>query len=237
MSRSKKQNGAKGIAGRAWSLLWKIVLVFCLITIIQVVALRFFNPPFTARMAWRWLHCRLTGANYEQPMYRWRQLDEISPYMRKAVLAGEDQRFLSHHGFDFTELRQAGRDFLLAERMRGASTITMQAARTVFLWPARTWPRKIAEAYYTVLLELVLSKERIFEVYLNTVHWGRGIMGAEAASQRYFSTGSSSLTRSQAALLAAILPNPTEWSPISPSDYVRERKLTIMKAMASMPLL
>ncbi len=237
MSLATKHKGVKQIVRWACSLLLKILLVFCLLTMVQVVLLRFFDPPFTARIAWSWLHSKVTTKQYQRFVYHWRQLSEISPHLRKAVLSGEDQRFLSHHGFDFAELRQAGRDFLMAERTRGASTITMQTARTVFLWPARSWLRKIAEAYYTVLLELILSKERILEIYLNTVHWGIGIMGAEAASQKYFSTNSISLTRSQAALLAAILPNPNRWSPTSPSNYVRKKQKKIMKEMVSMPLL
>jgi monofunctional biosynthetic peptidoglycan transglycosylase len=237
LSRSKKQKSVKRIVGWGWRFLLKILLIFSLLTIVQVLLLRFLDPPFTAGMAWSWLQSKLATKHYERPIYHWRQLGEVSPHLRKAVLAGEDQRFLSHHGFDFTELRQAGRDFLMAERTRGASTITMQVARTVFLWPGRSWLRKIAEAYYTVLIEIFLSKQRIFEIYLNTVHWGRGIMGAEAASRKYFSTSSFSLTRSQAALLAAILPNPTKWSPINPSEYVRERQKRIMKEMVRMPLL
>jgi monofunctional biosynthetic peptidoglycan transglycosylase len=237
LARFKQQRGIKRIIGWAWRFLFKILFLFCLLTIVEVVLVRFLDPPFTVRMAWSWLHSKLTTEDYEKPVYRWRQLEEISPHLRRAVLAGEDQRFLSHHGFDFTELQQAGRDFLLAERIRGASTITMQAARTVFLWPARTWWRKIAEAYYTVLLELIVNKQRILEIYLNTVHWGKGIMGAEAASQIYFSTSAYSLSPSRAALLAAILPNPTEWSPVSPSAYVRERQKWILKAMPRMPLL
>ena len=188
-------------------------------------------------MAWSCFQSKVTTKHYKRPFYHWRKLEETSPHLRKAVLAGEDQRFLSHHGFDFTELSEAGRDFLTAERTRGASTITMQVARTVFLWPGRSWLRKIAEAYYTVLIEIFWSKERIFEIYLNTVHWGTGIMGAEAASRKYFFTGSFSLTPSRAALLAAILPNPTKWSPVNPSEYVRERQKRIMKEMVRMPLL
>ena len=237
MSRSKKQKSVKRIVGWAWRFLVKTLLIFSLLTISQVVLLKFFDPPFTAGMAWSWLRGKLAAKQYERPVYHWRQLREISPHLKKAVLAGEDQRFLSHHGFDFTELRQAGRDLLMAERTRGASTITMQVARTVFLWPSRSWLRKITEAYYTVLIEVILSKQRIFEIYLNTVHWGRGIMGAEAASQTYFSTSSFSLTRSRATLLAAILPNPTKWSPINPREYVRERQERIMKEMARMPLI
>jgi len=237
LSRFRKQKSIKRTIGWFWRSCAKILLIFSLLTIAQVVLLRFFDPPFTAGMAWSWLHSKLATKRYERPVYHWRQLERISPHLRTAVLAGEDQRFLSHHGFDFTELRQAGSDFLIAERTRGASTITMQVARTVFLWPTRSWSRKIAEAYYTVLLEIVLSKQRIFEIYLNTVHWGRGIMGAEAASQTYFSTSAFSLTHSRAALLAAILPNPTKWSPINPSEYVKERQERIMKEMATMPLI
>ena len=203
----------------------------------QVVALRFFDPPFTASMAWSFFQSKLAAKQHKKPKYQWRQLDEISPYLRKAVLAGEDQRFLSHHGFDFTELGEASKDFLMKKRLRGASTITMQVARTVFLWPDRSWLRKIAEAYYTVLIEIVWSKERIFEIYLNTVHWGKGTMGAEAASKKYFSTSSFSLTPYQAALLAAILPKPNTWSPINPSSHVRERQKRIIKEMVKMPLL
>ena len=214
----------------------KILLIFFFLTIVQVLLLRFLDPPFTARMAWSWLQSKVATKHYKTPIYHWRQLEEISPHLRKAVLAGEDQRFLSHHGFDFTELSQAGKEFLTAKRTRGASTITMQVARTVFLWPGRSWLRKIAEAYYTVLIEIFWSKKRIFEIYLNTVHWGTRIMGTEAASRKYFFTSSFSLTRSRAALLAAILPNPTKWSPINPREYVRERQKRIMKEMVRMPL-
>jgi monofunctional biosynthetic peptidoglycan transglycosylase len=221
----------------SWRFLLKIVFILCILTILQVFLLRFLDPPVTVRMAWGLLHHKIAAKQYERPLYYWRQLEEISPYLKKAVLAAEDQRFLSHHGFDFTELSQAMRDLLTAERTRGASTISMQVARTIFLWPGRSWFRKIAEAYYTVLIELMWSKERIFEVYLNTVHWGKGIMGAEAASRRYFHTSSTSITASQAALLAAILPNPTKWTPIQPSKYVRERQKEIMRQMVRMPLL
>ena len=237
MSQSKKQKSVKRILGWGWKFFLKVLFTFLILTIVQILLLRFLDPPFTVRMAWSWFQSKLTAKNYKRAIYQWRELEEISSHLRKAVLAGEDQRFLSHHGFDFTELTQAGKDFLKAKRLRGASTITMQVARTVFLWPGRSWLRKIAEAYYTVLIEILWSKERIFEIYLNTVHWGKGIMGAEAASKKYFFTSSFSLTLYQAALLAAILPNPTRWSPINPSKYVRERQKRIMKEMIRMPIL
>lgn len=237
LAQSKKQKGVKRVVGWSRRFVLQVLCIFLIVTIVQVVVLRFFDPPFTARMAWSWLQSKLASKQHKKPKYQWRQLDEISPYLRKAVLAGEDQRFLSHHGFDFTELSEASKDFLTDKRLRGASTITMQVARTVFLWPCRSWLRKIAEAYYTVLIEIVWSKERIFEIYINTVHWGKGIMGAEAASKKYFSTSSFSLTPYQAALLAAILPKPNTWSPINPSRHVRERQKRIMKEMVKMPLL
>ena len=214
---------------------WTLFIV-CLLTVLQVVSLRFMNPPFTAVMVLNWI--RHSGAaRHYQPKSAWQALKKISPHLRKAVLAGEDQRFLSHHGFDFKELNQAIKDMALKKGARGASTITMQVARTVFLWPNRSWLRKAAEAYYTVLIEIFWSKERILEVYLNTVDWGSGLMGAEAASKKYFSRTSARLSRPQAALLAAILPNPDKWSPTNPSAYVSMRQKTILRDMKIMPLL
>ncbi len=230
------QKSVKGILRWSWRFLLKVVFILGILTMLQVFLLRFLDLPVTVRVAWSLLQHKIAAKQYEKPLYHWRELEEISPYLKKAVLAAEDQRFLSHHGFDFTELNQAVRDFLTAERTRGASTISMQVARTVFLWPGRSWFRKIAEAYYTVLIELMWSKERIFEMYLNTVHWGKRIMGAEAASRKYFHTSSTNITASQAALLAAILPNPTKWTPIKPSKYIRERQKEIMRQMVRMPL-
>jgi len=166
----------------------------------------------------------------------WRPLNEIAPHIRKAVLAGEDQRFLSHNGFDFTEINEAMRDMVSKKGFRGASTISMQTARTVFLWPARSLLRKILEAYYTLLLEIFWTKERILEIYLNTVDWGKGIMGVEAASRTYFHISSAHVSRRQAALLAAILPSPHRWSPTNPSPYVLKRQRRILKEINKMPL-
>ena len=226
-----------GIIRWSWVFLLKVVFILCILTLLEVLVLRFLDPPVPVRMAWSFLQHKFAAKPYEKPLYHWRELEEISPYLKKAVLAAEDQRFLSHHGFDFTELNQAVRDLLTDERTRGASTISMQVARTVFLWPGRSWFRKIAEAYYTVLIELIWSKQRILEMYLNTVHWGKGIFGAEAASRKYFHTSAANITASQAALLAAILPNPTKWTPVNPRKYIRERQKEIMRQMVGMPLL
>ncbi len=216
-------------------LLKGLLLVWAL-TVIQILVVRFVNPPFTAVMAWQWVK---GGGSYKMHNLRetWRSLHLVSPYLRKAVLAGEDQRFLDHHGFDFAELGHAVRDLLLQRGVRGASTITMQVARTIFLWPERSWLRKGAEAYYTLLIEIFWDKERILETYLNTVDWGTGIMGAEEAARRYFHASCGRLNPSQAALLAAILPNPHRWSPVHPNSRVLERQKRILRDMKRMPLI
>lgn len=215
--------------------MWTLFVLWILTTIL-VFSLRFVNPPFTFMTAWNWIRHNETKRHY-QPKTHWRPLKKISPHLRKAVLAGEDQRFLSHRGFDFTELNQAIKEMAISKGTRGASTLTMQVARTVFLWPKRSWLRKAAEAYYTVLIEVFWSKERILEIYLNTVDWGSGLMGAEAASSEYFNRSSSSISPHQAALLAAILPNPDKWSPTRPSAWVLMRQKRILKDMKTMPLL
>lgn len=213
-----------------------VVFGLLILTILQVFCLRFVNPPFTVMTGWNWIRYGDTKRDYH-PERLWRRLKEISPHLRRAVLAGEDQRFLSHHGFDFTELNQAIKNMALRRGARGASTLTMQVARTVFLWPRRSWLRKGAEAYYTVLIEIFWSKERILEIYLNTVDWGAGLMGAEAASKKYFYRSSAHISRHQAALLAAILPNPDRSSPTNPGPWVSKRQKRILKDMKRMPLL
>lgn len=218
---------------RLLRLLLAMAALGVLLSALAVAALRFVPPPFTVSM----LAGRLcAGAAFRPPDYRWVPLERIAPDLRRAVLAGEDQRFLDHHGFDFVELRHAVADALDGQRLRGASTLSMQAARSVFLVPRRRLWRKAAEAYFTVLVELLWGKRRILEVYLNTVDWGDGILGAEAAARTYFGADARGLTRHQAALLAAVLPNPHRWSPRDPSPHVRERQGRILQAMERMPL-
>ena len=203
----------------------------------EVLLVRFVNPPFTTSMVYNWL-CSKTQATQEHlwPKQTWRPIHEVSPHLIRAVQAAEDQRFVFHHGFDFEELNHALNDLRTGRRVRGASTISMQVARTVFLWPSRSLLRKSLEAYYTLLVEILWDKRRILEVYLNTVDWGIGIAGAEAAARKYFNVGASSLSPSQAALLAAILPSPHTWSPLDPSEFVRERQRKIMMDMEKMPV-
>jgi monofunctional biosynthetic peptidoglycan transglycosylase len=186
--------------------------------------------------AWKWMWNK-DNIRSNPPRHMWKPLHRISPHLRKAVLAGEDQRFTSHHGFDFIEMNKALKNMALKRGFRGASTITMQVARTVFLWPGRIWSRKAAEAYYTVLIEMFWSKKRILEIYLNMVDWGTGIIGAEAASRYYFHRSCSSLSPAQAALLTAVLPNPHRWSPKKPNSRVLRRQQRILRDMDQMPRL
>jgi monofunctional biosynthetic peptidoglycan transglycosylase len=234
---SKKQKPHKRFIRWCLWLGIRLLLTAVILTVLQVSILRFLNPPFTVAMAWNWVQEKFKGGSDPGSVFFWRDLEDISPHLRRAVLAGEDQRFPTHHGFDFVELSAAIRDGIFSDRVRGASTISMQTARTLFLWPDRSLARKALEAYYTFLIELVWGKKRILEMYLNTVDWGEGILGAEAACRRYFRTRSNRLSPSQAALLAAVLPNPHKWSPANPTPYLEERQRRILEDMRKMPLI
>jgi monofunctional glycosyltransferase len=201
---------------------------------VQVVSARLINMPFTMTMLIEWTK----GAPFPWPGLRssWRSLDHICPELRLAVLAAEDQRFLDHRGFDMMEIRAVLREAASGGGIRGASTITMQTARTLFLTTARSIWRKAAEAWYTLLMELMWSKARILETYLNTVDWGPAGRGAERASRHYFNTSADQLTSEQAALLAAVLPSPYRWSPVLPDEFLLRRQRRILNQMYRMPL-
>jgi len=231
--KKKKQSNIK----RLLQMAALIAVSLFLFTIFQVLTLRFVNPPFIMGTTYDRVVQVYKGEPWQQPAWYWVSLDDMSTYLKKAVLASEDQRFLKHHGFDFIELKIVLKDLSSIGKSRGASTITMQTARTIFLLPSRSIIRKLFEAYYTVLIEILWNKQRIFEVYMNTVDWGPHILGAEAAARIYFNKSAKTLTREQAALLAAILPSPRRWSPVSPSEHVRWRQKHIMGAMDKMPRL
>lgn len=169
--------------------------------------------------------------------HRWVPLEEMSKYMPVAVIASEDANFLSHHGFDFDAIRSAAKDMKKGKRRRGASTISQQTAKNVFLTPSSTWLRKGLEAYFTVLIELLWSKERIMEVYLNSIEMGSQIYGVEAVALRHFGCQASELTRANCALIAATLPNPLKFSSLKPSRYMRKRQKQIEHEMRFVPLL
>ena len=163
--------------------------------------------------------------------HQWVPLDKMSKNMPLAVVASEDQNFLKHHGFDFTAIEKAIEENKEGKRQRGASTISQQTAKNVFLWPASSWTRKALETYFTVLIELMWSKERIMEVYLNSIEMGPNIYGVEAVAQRYFGCPASELRHSDCALIAATLPNPLRYSSFAPSRYMRQRQKAIRKQM------
>lgn len=169
--------------------------------------------------------------------HRWVPLEEMSKYMPVAVIASEDANFLSHHGFDFDAIRSAAKDMKKGKRRRGASTISQQTAKNVFLTPSSTWLRKGLEAYFTVLIELLWSKERIMEVYLNSIEMGPQIYGVEAVALRHFGCQASELTRANCALIAATLPNPLKFSSLKPSRDMRKRQKQIEHEMRFVPLL
>ena len=200
-----------------------LVIILC-VTSAQVLLFKYVNPPFTPLMLYRLAHRE--GMNH-----RWKPLSWISPFLQQAVLASEDQRFKDHNGFDFNQINEALQDYAENKPLRGASTLSMQVARNLVLWQGRSWIRNALEPYYTVLIELIWNKQRILETYLNVAEWGKGIFGAEAAALHYFRCSSSALSREQAALLAAVLPNPRKWSPVRPSSYILRRKSFILGHM------
>jgi monofunctional biosynthetic peptidoglycan transglycosylase len=206
-------------------LLAVILAVGVALPVVAIGVARWLAPPVTPFMLARAV---FGGATME---HRWIGLRSMSPALVRAVIAAEDARFLQHHGFDWTEVESALRHNQQGRRLRGASTISMQCARTLFLWPGRSVLRKAVEAYLTVLLELLWTKARILEVYLNFVEWGDGIYGCEAAARHAFGVSCAALDPEQAARLAAVLPLPRHWSARQPSRSVRRRASVILQRM------
>jgi len=208
------------------------VVAFFASTILSVIALRFVPVFFTPLMFIRCAQQVSEGRDLKLS-HHWVSLNHISPSMPVAVIASEDGRFLDHHGFDFKAIQSAAKRNKEhpEKRKLGASTISQQTAKNVFLWPSRTWLRKGLEVYFTALIELFWSKQRIMEVYLNSIEMGEGIYGIEAVAQEHFGCSADELGREQCALVAATLPNPRKFSSRHPSAYVKKRQLRIMKEM------
>lgn len=217
-------------------LLQWIVLLFFGSTIFFVILYRFVPVPLTPLMVIRCAQ-QVSRGEKIRLKHHWVPLDEMSKYLPVAVMASEDQRFLQHHGFDVVELQNAVEERLAGKRQRGGSTISQQTAKNVFLWPNSSWVRKGFEAYFTVLIELCWSKERIMEVYLNSIEMGDGIYGAEAVAQQHFGRPAKKLTRANCALIAATLPNPLQYSSKNPSRYMLKRQTAIMRQMKHIDLL
>lgn len=212
-------------------LLYLIILFFAS-TILTVIAFKWLPVRYTPLMAIRYFD-NINDNNYYTKK-AWRSIDNISPNMVMAVIASEDNKFMEHSGFDWDAIDAALAHNKRSKRKRGASTITQQVAKNVFLVPSRTWIRKGFEAYFTVLIEFFWSKERIIEVYLNVLESGQGIYGVEAAAQQYFKKSAHQLSRNEAALIAAILPNPQQRNPTQPTKYLQQRQQRILKIMSQL---
>lgn len=216
-------------------LMW-LAVGFLVSTFLAVLIYRWAPVKYTPLMFIRsWSHS--DDKTYTDYKHRWVPLDSISPYLPVAVMASEDQKFLSHNGFDYEAIKEARAEYEAGGRRRGASTISQQTAKNVYLWPQSSWLRKGLEAYFTVLIELTWSKRRIMEVYLNSIEMGPGIYGIEAVAQAHFHCHASELSRSQCALIAATLPNPRRFSSAHPSRYMRKRQHQIERQMKHIPFL
>jgi monofunctional biosynthetic peptidoglycan transglycosylase len=217
-----------GALRRVWRLVGRLLAGAVVASLLAVALLRFVDPPVTPLMLVRLAQGALHGSwvGIDQ---RWVALDDVSPALLRSVIAAEDARFFRHHGVDLTEVERARayNERQRGRRLHGASTISMQCARSTFLWTDRTYLRKALELYFTGLIELLWGKRRILEVYVNVVEWGDGVYGVEAAARRSFGVSAARLSPGEAALLAAVLPSPRRWSAAAPSTYVRARAARI----------
>jgi monofunctional biosynthetic peptidoglycan transglycosylase len=208
------------LAGRIRYLLVRIGLVVLLVPAALLLAYRFLPVPITPLM--------LIRLGQGEGLHKdWVPLDKIAPALAESVVASEDNQFCEHWGFDWQALTTEAKAYLAGEHARGASTISQQTAKNLFLWPDRSLLRKVLEVPLTLEIELLWSKRRIIEVYLNVIELGPGIYGAESAARRYFARPAAKLSRRQAALLAAVLPDPRHWSPARPTAYLEGRVRTI----------
>jgi monofunctional biosynthetic peptidoglycan transglycosylase len=208
---------------------WTAVFFFASTLFVEVL-FTFINPPVTPLMINRVIEQKLAGKKAKLHK-KWMPIEKISPNMYQAVVASEDNRFLEHWGIDVQAIEKAVQYNKRHKRKHGASTITQQVAKNVFLWPARTWLRKGFELYFTVTIDLIWSKRRIMEVYLNVIETGDGIYGTEAAARDYFHKSAKNLTRGEAALIASCLPNPRKRNPAAPTSYLLRRQGRILNLM------
>ena len=223
---ARKQSRAR----RLLRLALEAAAVAVLASIAAVILLRWVPPVTSGMMIERWLEAKWEGRQYST-RYQWVRWDRVAPAAPLAAVAAEDQRFAEHRGFDLESIQDAIEDHERGRRLRGASTISQQVAKNLFLWSGRSYLRKGLEAYFTALIEVLWSKRRILEVYVNIAEMGDGVFGVEAASQRFFRKPASRLRADEAALLAAVLPNPRRFRADRPSAFIAERQAWILRQM------
>jgi monofunctional glycosyltransferase len=226
--------GQRSFLGRLLRLIVGLVLMCGVVSVLAVGLLRWINPVYSTFMAGAQVAAWLSRDSNYQFRHSWVDLDRISPNLPLAVVASEDQKFPEHWGFDVEAIEKAYALNQHSHRVRGASTISQQVAKNLFLWSGRSYFRKGLEAYFTVLIESLWPKRRILEIYLNIAEFGYGTYGAEAAAQRFFHKPAARLTRADAAVLAAVLPNPEHYSAAAPSRYVQQRREWILGQMQAL---
>ncbi|MCG9971467.1 monofunctional biosynthetic peptidoglycan transglycosylase [Christiangramia crocea] len=211
---------------RIFRFIFKVLLGLFIFSILIVVVYKWVPVPFTPLMAIRYFE------NPEEEIeHDWVPIEDISRHLQLAVITSEDQNFIKHKGFDFEAIQKAMEDNRAGRKIRGASTISQQTAKNVFLFPSRTWFRKGLEAYFTFLIEMLWSKERILEVYLNSIEMGKGVYGAQAASMHWFGKNAIDLSAYESAAIAAVLPNPREYRANPASSFIQRRKNWIVNQM------
>ena len=210
--------------------LFKYLLWFMAASVVLVAVLRWVPPPGTMVMVERKVGSWVDGQPIDLQR-DWRSWEQLPDSLKVAVIAGEDQHFAEHHGFDLPAIQQALAHNERGGSIRGASTLSQQVAQNVFLWSGRSWLRKGLEAWFTLLIETLWTKQRILEVYLNSAEWGPGVFGAQAAARYHFGLDAERLSRTQASQLAAVLPSPLKWSAARPGPYVRQRAAWIRQQM------
>jgi monofunctional biosynthetic peptidoglycan transglycosylase len=217
---------------RALIIFLKTVKWFLILSIGLTIFYRFVPVPYTPLMFWRSIGSVFTEEKFVGIEKKWVPIEKISKAMQQSVIKAEDYKFYQHNGFDFEAIEKAIQYNKTHKKTKGASTISQQTAKNVFLWPSRSWLRKGLEAYFTVLIETLWSKERILEVYLNVIEQGSGVYGVEASAQKFFKKPAAKLNSSQAALMAAVLPNPIRFKIDKPSRYISRRQRRIMGTRA-----
>lgn len=221
----------KGIVPRTWRLIKKIFLILFIAQLLYIVLLRWVNPPITVTMIGSWFSILGTEHSFRRDYVA---LNEMSQHVKLAVIASEDQLFPDHNGFDFKSIEKAMKHNQQSKKIRGASSISQQVAKNVFLWQGRSWARKGLEVYFTFMIEKIWGKERILEMYLNVAEMGEGIFGVEAAAQAYYHKPAASLNREESAMIAACLPNPVKYTVNPPARITSWRQRRILQQMRNL---